>query len=239
MVLVYLMDWYRSCMGPKPASTQADGNATVSVAEYRVPQKARDAMHKAEQALSKHNFDDVTKFLAKALSIYPSYAPALTLKGVLSLDKNQVQAAIDDFDAAIHADSSYAVAYTGMGAALNELKKFDEALMSCDRAVTLSPDSWQPYYEMSKSYVGKADYQHALQQLTKAQSFNPNEYAPIHLVRAHVMLALKDYSSAMNELQRFLTLAPEDRNSAVARDTLAKVKAFTASAENPVAPATK
>jgi tetratricopeptide (TPR) repeat protein len=213
-----------------PAATQVDGNATVSVAEYRVPQKARDAMHKAEQALSKHNFDDVTKFLSKALSIYPSYAPALTLRGVLSLDKNQVQAAIDDFDAAIHADRSYAIAYTGMGAALNELKKFDEALKSCDRAVTLSPDSWQPYYEMSKSYVGKADYPHALDSVGRAQRLVRSDYAPLHLVRAHILLAMRNYNDAAAELQAFIKLAPDDPNSSIARDTLSKVKALTAAA---------
>ena len=93
--------------------------------------------------------------------------------------------------------------------------------------------SWQSYFEMAKSYVGKADYDHALQQLTKAQTLNATEYAPIHLVRAHVMLALKNYSSAMDELQAFLTLAPKDPNSSAARETLEKVKAFTTAAANP------
>jgi regulator of sirC expression with transglutaminase-like and TPR domain len=86
---------------------------------------------------------------------------------------------------------------------------------------------------MAKSYVGKADYEHALQQLTKAQALTPTEYAPIHLVRAHVMLALKNYSNAMDELQAFLTLAPKDPSSNAARETLEKVKAFTATAANP------
>jgi regulator of sirC expression with transglutaminase-like and TPR domain len=61
----------------------------------------------------------------------------------------------------------------------------------------------------------------------------PTEYAPIHLVRAHVMLALQNYSSAMDELQAFLRLAPKDPNSNAARETLQKVKAFTAAAANP------
>jgi predicted Zn-dependent protease len=212
------------------SAVQTDGNSTVSVAEYRVPQKARDAYHKAEQALSKHNFDEVTKFLGKALSIYPTYAAALTLRGVLSLDKSQPQAAIDDFDAAIHADSSYSVAYSAMGAALNQLNKFDEALRSCDRAVTLSPESWQPYFEMSKSYVGKADYPNALERLGRAQRLLRSDYAPLHLFRAHILLAMHNYNDAVPELQAFLTLAPSDPNSSVARDTLEKLKAFTASA---------
>ena len=210
------------------AAAQADGKATVSVAEYKVPPKARDAFHKAEVALSKNRTEEAAKYLAKALDIYPDYAPALTLRGVLSLDRSDANAAINDFDKAIHCDPGFALAYTAMTAALNQLNKFDDALRSADRAITLAPRSWQTYFEMAKAYVGKADYQHALQQLAKAQSFTPAEYAPIHLVRAHVMLAIKDYSNAMNELQAFLTLAPKDPNSAGVQNALEKVKAALA-----------
>ncbi|HWC16214.1 MAG TPA: hypothetical protein VG498_04340, partial [Terriglobales bacterium] len=216
-----------------PAATQADGNATVSVAEYKVPQKARDAFHKAEAALAKNHHEEVAKQLAKALEIYPDYAPALTLRGVTSLDATHTEAAINDFDKAIHSDPNYALAYTAMAAALNQTNKFDDALRSATRAITLAPSSWQSYFEMAKSYVGKADYEHALQQISKAQQLVPKEYPPIHLVRAHVMLALKNYAEAMTELQAFLTLAPQDPNSGAARQALEKVRALTAAATSP------
>ena len=209
-------------------AVHADGNATVSVAEYKVPQKARDALHKAQATLGKNKPEETATYLAKALEIYPDYAPALTLRGVLALDRSDANAAMNDFDKAIHADPGFALAYTAMTAALNQLNKFDDALRSAERAITLAPRSWQSYFEMAKAYVGKADYPHALQQLSKAQSLNPKEYAPIHLVRAHVMLATKDYSNAMNELQEFLKLAPQDPNSASARSVLEKVKAAVA-----------
>lgn len=215
-------------------AAQADGNATVSVAEYKVPQKARDALHKAEAALQKNKPEETAKYLAKALDIYPDYAPALTLRGVLSLDRSDPNSAMNDFDKAIHSDPGFALAYTAMTAAFNQLNKFDDALRSAERAITLAPRSWQTYFEMAKAYVGKADYQKALEQLTRAQSLNPGEYAPIHLVRAHVMLAMKNYSNAMDELQAFLKLAPQDPNSASARSVLEKVKAaVAASAAHP------
>jgi tetratricopeptide (TPR) repeat protein len=212
------------------AAAQVDGNATVSVAEYKVPQKARNAFHKAEAALAKNRLDEVAKQLAKALEIYPDYAAALTLRGVTSLDSAHPEAAVNDFDKAIHSDPGYALAYTAMAAAFNQLNKFDDALRSATRAISLSPSSWQSYFEMAKSYVGKADYEHALQQITKAQQMVPKEYPPIHLVRAHVMLALKNYAEAMGELQAFLTLAPQDPNSGAARRALEKVKTLTSSA---------
>jgi Flp pilus assembly protein TadD, contains TPR repeats len=211
-----------------PNTQQADGSATVSVAEYKVPEKAREAYHKAEGALAKNKLEDVGKYLNKALDIYPSYAPALTLQAVMALDKNDPQTAVDELDKAIHSDPGYAVAYTAMGAALNQLSKFDDALRACDRAVTLAPNAWQPYFEMAKSYFGKADYPHALEQLARTQREIPHDYAPIHLMRAHVLLRLKNYNDAVSELQAFLTLAPQDSQSPQARETLAKVKAYIA-----------
>src|SRR5579859_2736927 len=65
-----------------PDAAKADGSSTVSVAEYKVPQKARDAFHKAEVALAKNRPDEANKQLAKALDIDADYAPALTLRGV-------------------------------------------------------------------------------------------------------------------------------------------------------------
>jgi tetratricopeptide (TPR) repeat protein len=212
-----------------PNTEQADGHATVSVAEYKVPEKAREAYHKAEAALAKNKLDDVHKYLRKALEIYPSYAPALTLRGVMALDKNDPKSAVDDLDKAIHSDPGYAMAYTAMGAAMNQLSRFDDALRACDRALTLAPTAWQSHFEMAKSYVGKTDYPHALEQLARAQQDLAHDYAPIHLVRAHVMLAMKNYNDAVSELQAFLTLAPQDSQSVQARQTLAKVKAFIAS----------
>lgn len=213
-------------------AARTDGSATVSVAEYKVPAKARDAFHKAQDAMAKNKLDETKKELVKSLETYPDYAQALTLRGVLSLEEGNAQLSINDFDHAIHSDPGFALAHTAMAAALNQLSKFDDALRSANRAITLSPTSWQSYFEMAKSYVGKADYQHALEQLAKAQGFEPKDYAPIHLVRAHVMLALKDYSNAVTELEAFLKLAPNDPNSPAAHQALEKLKALTASAAN-------
>lgn len=205
-------------------------NAMVSLAELKVPQRARDAYQKAEQAIAKHKSEDVAKYVQKALDIYPAFAPALTLRGALSLDKDDLAAAVDDFDKAIHADSSYAMAHVAMASALNRLDKFDDALRAAERASSLSPNSWQPYFEMAKSYVAKADYQRALQQLAHAQGQMSQDYAPLHLLRANVLLGLKNFNDAATELKLFLRIAPNDPNASAAQDTLGKLNAFVASA---------
>jgi tetratricopeptide (TPR) repeat protein len=211
------------------ASTASGQNGLVSIAELKVPQRARDAYLKAEQAIVKHRPSDVSKYLEKSLEIYPAYAPALTLRGIISLDKNDFAGAIEDFDKAVHADSAYATAYSGLAAAFNQLKKYDDALRAGERASSLSPNAWQPYFEMAKAYAAKADHHRALQQLTHAQGLIAQDYPPLHLLRAGVLLGLNSYEEAAAELRFFLKIAPNDPNASVARDALARLATFPAS----------
>jgi hypothetical protein len=211
-------------------------NAFVSVAELKVPQRARDAYIKAENAMMKNQPEKISKYLQKALEICPTYTRALTLRGALLLEKGELTSAIDDFDKAIHSDSTYALAHTGMAAALNRLNKFDDALRAAERASTLAPNFWQPYFEMAKSYLGKTDYQRALQQLTHAQGQITQDYAHLHLLRANAFLALNHYQDAAAELKLFLRIAPSDPNAPAVRETLDQVKAFIASGNNTTAP---
>lgn len=211
---------------PNAASSR---DALVSVAELKVPQRARDAYAKAQDAMMKNQPEKITKFLQKALETCPTYTRALTMRGALSLNKGDLTSAIDDFDKAIHSDSTYALAHAGMAAALNRLNKFDDALRAAERASILAPNSWQPYFEMAKSYLGKADYQRALQQLTRAQGQMTRDYAPLHLLRANAFLALKNYSDAAAELRFFLRIArKDDPIASKAKNALDQINALVA-----------
>ena len=212
---------------PNDAATE-DG--LVSVAELRVPRRARDAYLKAKQEVLKNHPEKASSYLEKALQSYSAYAPTLTLRGLLSLDNNDASAAVEDFDSAIHADSTYALAYSAMAKAFNRLHKFDEALRAAERASSLAPNSWLPYFEMAKSYLAKTDFPRALQQLTHAQNQLRQDYAPIHFVRASALLGLKNYQDAAVELTSFLKLAPKnDPNTATAQDALTQIATFVAS----------
>jgi hypothetical protein len=79
-------------------STAADGNPgnSVSVAEYRVPAKAREELKKGREASIKGNIAEAEKHDARALEIYPQYADALTLSAILKMDANDPAGAVAD-----------------------------------------------------------------------------------------------------------------------------------------------
>jgi|SRR6185312_10303622 len=196
---------------------------TISVEQYKVPDKARNEFEKAQQASSKDRLDDAQKHLAKALEIYPGYADALTLRAVMNLGTD-TPAAVADLEKAIHSDGNYALAYTVLGAALNIQAKFDQALQTLEHGQSLAPDSWQSYFEMAKAYIGKTDYQAALHQLEKAQSLVHKEFPVMNLMKAQSLLGLKQYSNAVTELEAFLQKEPNGPNTATAEKMLQEAR---------------
>jgi Flp pilus assembly protein TadD len=205
-----------------------EGNS-ISIAQYRVPAKAREAYRKAHEAVGKGKMDDAHKHLAKALELCPNYAEALTLRGVLALNQQDSQAAIADLDKAIQADGNYGMAYMVMGSALNMQGKFDEAIRSLQHGQSLAPNYWQGYFELGKAYIGKADYPSALRQFDRAQSLAPADYPLISLLRAHALLAMKQFPEAMTALQAYLQKDPKGPNSDQARKMLEQAQAYVAS----------
>src|SRR5579864_4134413 len=65
---------------PSTRAHDGMGNRTVSVSQYRVPEKSRQELRKAEEASAKNRHEDALKHLARALEICPNYAQALTVR---------------------------------------------------------------------------------------------------------------------------------------------------------------
>lgn len=212
-------------------ATDGNGNTSISVAQYRVPQKARDALKKAREASANGKNDEAQKQLARALEIYPKYADALTLRAILKMDEKDLPGAVADLQQAITDDENCSMAYLVMGAVFNTESKFDDAIRALQRGQSLSPNSWQAYFEMAKALVGKTQYEPALRQLDRAQTLAPKDYPPIHLVRAHAMMGLNNYSDAMTELQAYLAKAPQGAGSQQAQKMLDQARAFSARSE--------
>ncbi|HSK45679.1 MAG TPA: tetratricopeptide repeat protein [Candidatus Binatia bacterium] len=209
--------------------TDGIAGSSISVAQYRVPAKAREAYRKAHEAVEKGKMDDAHKHLTRALELCPNYADALTLRAVLELNQKDSQAAVADLDNAIQADGNNAMAYMVLGSALNMQGKFDEAIRSLQRGQSLAPNYWQGYFELGKSYIGKADYPAALRQLERAENLAPTDYPLISLLRAHALLAMKQFPEAMTALQVYLQKEPQGPNSEQAHKMLEQAQAYVAS----------
>jgi predicted Zn-dependent protease len=198
---------------------------SVSVAQLKVPQKARERYEKAQRAYSAGKLDEAEKSANESLSIYPWNPQAIMLLGLLALQKRNTGQAIEYFQKAIDLDPNYGPPYMAMGAIYNSLGKYDEAAHATERAVAIAPTAWQGYFEMARAYVGKGMYQQALQVAEKAQSLGAGNSPGLHLIKAYAMVPLKLYKNAAQELQAFLSHPPQGANTEPVKHLLAQVEA--------------
>lgn len=214
---------------PRTFADRSAGDAnSVSVREMQIPSKARNAYRHAREALAKQRIDEAWKDVSKALSIYPTYAEALTLRGVLKLERNDTSGARADMEEAVKDDPGFNMGYIVLGAAYNRLSLFDDAVRVLERGIAMAPNVWQGYYEMGKAYLGKGEFQNSLRQLERAQQFAPDTYGALHLVKAHALLGIQAYNDAVAELEAYLSKNPQGQDSDKARDTLQQVRSFMA-----------
>jgi Carboxypeptidase regulatory-like domain/Tetratricopeptide repeat len=206
-------------------ASSAPRSGTISVASLKTPEKARHLVEKARAAMAKNHLDEARKSIDAALTIAPEYAEALTARAVLELDGNQVETAVADLDHAIKADPSYGEAYLVIGATFNHMGRFDDALRSLDRSSMYEPNSWQCAYEMSKAWLGKHDYDHALQQLNRAQSLGGARVTnTIHMLRGYALMGQQHFEEAAKELEAYLSAEPRGQLSGSVRAALATIK---------------
>jgi predicted Zn-dependent protease len=207
-------------------STADDGNGktSVSVSQLQVPEKARVALEKAREAAAKGKSEEAQKQLAKALEICPRYADALTFRGLLKMDANDLPGATADLQEAINDDGSYGLAYIVMGAVFNVETKFDDAIRVLERGQSLSPNSWQAYFEMGKALLAKGEYEASVKQFDHAQTLLSNDIPVIHLAKARALMGLRNYTDAATELQAFLAKEPQGRRSEEAQKLLAQAQ---------------
>jgi tetratricopeptide (TPR) repeat protein len=198
--------------------------AAVSVSQMQVPGKARKLFQKAIDAFHKARIDDAFGFVQQALGLYPDYAKALTLRGVLNLQKGDTKSAQPDLEKAVELDYSDDASFVALATLYNNEHRFDEALRILDRGLTIHPDSWSALLENARADLGKHEFDSALTVLARAEKYVPAEINYWHLYRAQAFIGMKNFQIAQTELEAFLSKEPIGPNSDTARKILSQLK---------------
>jgi tetratricopeptide (TPR) repeat protein len=182
------------------------GTATVSAAQLKVPNQARNALQKAWTAVGHKKTAEAARYLEKALTFWPRYSQALTLRAMLELHDNSKELARTDAEKAVEYDPNDGTAYIALGSAYNALHQYDDAIRTLDRAITLSPTAWEGYYEMSRALLAEGNWAVALRQAERASSMGQRNNPNLHLAKAYAYLQLNNKSEASTELEAFRRL---------------------------------
>ncbi|HZU44881.1 MAG TPA: tetratricopeptide repeat protein [Terriglobales bacterium] len=207
------------------SARNVEGTNTVSVNDYKVPDKARKALHKAQQAFEVRKYQNAARYIDEAISIFPGYAEALTLRGLLALQNHHTDAAQQDLEKALQLDAGHSITYFLLAAVYNETGHFDDALRTSNEGVRIAPNAWQAYFEMSKALLGKNQFGDALRQASKGLELNPG-FAMLHVIKGDCFAGLKDYTNAISEMQAYLIAEPAGAVSSQVRATVARMRAL-------------
>ncbi len=216
---------------PAPGSEQAH----VAVAELQAPEKARSEMQKAENKFSAGRYDDAEMRVAAALKIWPDYARALSLQGLLLMRKNALQPAAEVFEHALRFDASCATCYLGLSAVFNEQRHYGDARRTAEQGLKSAPNRWQLHLELGKALLGLGDLRAASSELAQAERSAP-QFNRIHFLLGWVEAKLGEFARAEQELQSFLAAAGNDPFTGEAKGLLASVQMMQARPPRPSAP---
>ncbi len=217
LILAALATGQNGSAGSTPGVVALPGTAGQQIAtphQLLAPAGARTAAQKAAEALSLNDGVEARRQLSRALDVYPSYAVALTLRGLLGLREGRTAAATADLEEAVRVDPAYGLARVVLGSIYNDAQRYDEALALLSKAVGLLPFVWQSHFELARALYGKEDYPAALREINEALRLTTSSEAPenrayVHYLRAHVLVQLTDFPSAKEEFELTLKEDPD------------------------------
>ncbi len=211
---------------PSRTLAAAPLDATTSVARMLVPGKARKLYDQAFKEFNSGKYDKAEKQLDAALQIDEDFPDALTLRGVIELNKPNIPFGQQFLERAIKIDPCDSAAYIALAAVYNHQGRFDDAMRASQKGLSLTPRTWQAYVEMAKASIAKSMYQSGLKFIRQAERLGGNTYGEVHLVKAYALIPMKLYKDAKYELQASIARERHGQVAEQAKQLLAQLDAL-------------
>jgi tetratricopeptide (TPR) repeat protein len=197
----------------------------VSATNLHAPKSARKALEKAEDSLKKSKFNEAERKLGEAIRIYPEYAAAFTSMGDLYRATNRLPEAREAYEKAISLDDKYVTPYISLARLVGMDRKWQETAELTDRALLLDPiDFPEGYYLNSVAHFNLKNFEAAERSARKLKVLDPKHKMPqVFIILAYILERKQDVLGAMEQLEQYLSAAPEAPDIAEVRAHLDKL----------------
>lgn len=214
----------------KEASSDAAG-PTVSVRELSIPAKARQEYQKGIERREKHDPEGSLKHFQRAVSIFPAYYEAYLEIGFAQNSLGQAAEAEKAIRTSVElSGENFADADFALCELLDEHKQFGDAEKVARHGLEVRPASWVGNFLLSQALYGLDRFKEAEVSARKALSLKRN-FASVHLLLANIHLRRHDNPALLEDLNAYLTLAPEGPAAVQARQMREAVQQSLASAQ--------
>ncbi len=176
------------------------GAATFGVANFNRPE---NCYRRALQALGRDDFDRAQYELLRLQGL-PEYEPhASLINGILLLQKQNLEGALEEFrQAAEHVDTR-ALALTLAGKTLLRQRQFARAEAVLQQALEYDPNLAEVHGSLGAAYFDVGDVRLALEHLDKAAKLSPNDPRPYQLM-ATIHQSFRQDKTAIEDLRELL-----------------------------------
>jgi len=191
-----------------------------------VPPDAEKEYRSALASISKGEREAAIVMLNGAIKIFPTYFLALQQLGLLYIDTEKDQQAIEPLKKSLEVNPRSAQSHLGLGMAYVNLDHPKEAIKELNEALALDRREFRSYLYLGMALINTGKLDEAEKSLKEAYSIGgPNQARTAHLYLASIYSTRKEYQKAIAELETYLRENPKASNAPKIREAIAKMKA--------------
>lgn len=191
-----------------------------------VPPEAQNEYLSALSSISKGEREEAIVKLQSAIKIFPTYFLALQQLGLLYIDIEKDQQAIDPLTKSLEINRRSAQSHLGLGMAYVNLRRPKEAIKELNESLALDRRDFRAYLYLGMALIDTGKLDEAEKSLKEAYSIGgPNRARTAHLYLALLYSTRKEYKKAIDELETYLRENPKAPNASKIQEAIAKMKA--------------
>ncbi len=201
----------------------------VSATQLQIPDDARELFAKAMRDVQAHKNGAAKKRLQRAIKIFPRFAEALNVLGVLAMQDRDAPAAELLFRSAMESDANNVLPLINLSRIYLQRQDYSAGEQLINRAVQLDPRNsealtLQAYFALLQNH-----FDDAIAVSNRVHGLDHKQYAGVHFVAAKAYERKHLNDDAAGEYQLYLQEAPNGPSAAQAKAALTALQGLRAS----------
>ncbi len=197
--------------------------AVVNARIAQIPSAAQKEFDLGKKRMEAQDAPGSIDHFQKAIALYPSYAEAYQLLGVVHLEGGKFAEAELALHKATDIEPNLATAHFALGICRNQMAKYMEAETALARGLELDPNSADGHYHIAEAYWNLGRWDDSEPHARKALALN-HDMAPAHVLLGNSMLRKRDAPGALKEFKEYLRLAPQGEFAAGTRAAVERLE---------------
>ena len=203
-------------------------NSTIvgTVFAQPIPPEAQKEFQNAIDSIAKGEKSAALGKVKKAIELFPTYFLALQQLGLLYIETEKDQQAIEPLKKAIAVNPKGAQSHLGLGMAYVNLDRLEDAVSELKIALSLDARLFNAHLYLGMALIGLGNLNDAERSLKEAYTIaGPTQGNAVHLYLASIYDKRKEYKKAIDELEAYLRENPKAANAAKIKEAISKLKA--------------